>query len=114
MPMEMIVGPAMPMTDRRSPERPAENAADHPAGYGANRTGDEEAGSCAGSGANPIGPCRRCNNSRGGRKRSRRQEKLFHLVRPPTLLAGCRATRRENRPVKQESLMNSWQSSGGF
>jgi hypothetical protein len=91
--MEVIVGPAMPVADRRTPERPTENAADHAASHSANRTGNKEAGSRAGAGANPIGACRRCGDSRGGRKRCRRQQKLFHYVRPPTLLASCIAPR---------------------
>ena len=96
MPMEVIVGPAMPAANRRTPKRPTENATDDAAGHGANRTGDEKAGSSTGAGANPIGACRRCSCSLGGHKRSRRQQKFFHLVRPPTLLAGCiaRLTRR--------------------
>ena len=89
--MEMIVGPAMRAADRWTPERPTENAADHAAGHGANRTGNDEAGSGAGAGANPIGARPRRSDSRGGRQRCRRQQKLLHLVRPPTLFAGCLA-----------------------
>ena len=89
MPMEVIVGPAMPAANRRTPKRPTENATDDAAGHGANRTGDEKTGSSTGAGANPIGACRRCSCSLGGHKRSRRQQKFFHLVRPPTLFAGC-------------------------
>jgi hypothetical protein len=73
MPAQVIVGPAMRPADRRTPERLAENAADYAAGHGANRTGDEEASSCAGAGTNPIGARRRYSDSRGGRERSRRQ-----------------------------------------
>ena len=89
MPMEVIVGPAMRAADRRTPKRPTKNATDHAAGHGANRTRDQKAGSGAGAGANPVGACRRYSESRGGHKRGRRQQKFFHLVRPPTLLAGC-------------------------
>ena len=114
MPMEVIVGPAMPAANRRTPKRPTENATDDAAGHGANRTGDEKTGSSTGAGANPIGACRRCSCSRGGHKRSRRQQKFFHLVRPDSIRRLRRATHAVNRPVKTESLISSWQSSGGF
>jgi hypothetical protein len=110
----MIVGPAMAAAHRRPPERLAEDAADHATGYGAYRTGDKEAGSGAGAGADPVGARFRRGNHRDSRKRSCRQQKLFHLVRPPTLLAGCTTYDFASRPVKSESLTNSWQSSGGF
>ena len=89
MPVEVIVGPAMCAADRRSPERLTEDAADHATGNGADRTGDEEAGSGTGPGANPVCTRHRHSYKYGGRERGRRQQKLFHLVRPPTLLAGC-------------------------
>ena len=53
--MQMIVGPAGGVADRRPPKRLAENAADHAAGDGADRTGDEKAGPRARTGADPIG-----------------------------------------------------------
>jgi hypothetical protein len=102
--MEVIVGPAMCAADRRPPKRPAKNATDHAAGHGANRTGNQKAGSGTGAGANPIGACRRCGDSRGGHQRSRRQQKSFHLVRPPTLLADCMARlARRTGPSKRIS-----------
>jgi len=58
--MEMIVGPARTTADRRTPERLTENAADHAAGDGADRTGDNEAGSRACTGTDPIGARARC------------------------------------------------------
>jgi hypothetical protein len=114
MPMEVIVGPAMRASNRWPPKRLTKNAADHTAGHGANRTGNQKAGSGAGAGADPIGACRRCGDSRGGHKRSRRQQKFFHLVRPDSIRRLRRATHAVNRPVKTESLISSWQSSGGF
>ena len=107
MPAEVIVGPAMRAADRRPPERLTENAADHAAGHGANRTGDEEASSRAGAGANPIGACRRCSDSRGGRERSRRHKKLFHLVRPPLYSpAASRDSRGE--PAGQKGISHKF------
>ncbi len=53
--MEMIVGPARPTADRRTPERLTENAADHTTGDGADWTGNKEAGSRSCTGTDPIG-----------------------------------------------------------
>jgi hypothetical protein len=55
MTVEMIVGPARPATDRRSPERLAEYTADHTADHGAGRTGDHEAGACPSRRTHHIG-----------------------------------------------------------
>jgi hypothetical protein len=54
MPMEVIVGPAMRASNRRPPKRLTKNAADH----GANRTGDQKAGSGA-SADRRVPPVRR-------------------------------------------------------
>jgi hypothetical protein len=53
--METIIGPARTTADRRPPERLAEDAADHPAGDGADRTRNNEAGSRSSAGTDPIG-----------------------------------------------------------
>jgi hypothetical protein len=53
--MEMIVGPARTTADRRTPERLTENTADYATGDGADRTGDNEAGSGSCAGTDPIG-----------------------------------------------------------
>jgi hypothetical protein len=55
MAMEMIIGPARTTADRRTPERLAEDAADHAAGDGTNRTRDNKAGSRSCAGTDPIG-----------------------------------------------------------
>ena len=62
MAMEMVVGPARSAADRRPPEWLAKDAADHSAGYGADRTGDNEARPRSCSGADPIGPGIRCDH----------------------------------------------------
>jgi hypothetical protein len=43
MTMEMVVGPAHGAADRRPPKRLTENAANYPAGNGADRAGNNQA-----------------------------------------------------------------------
>jgi hypothetical protein len=87
MAVKMIVGPARAAADRRAPERLAENAADDAAGNGADGTGNEEAGSRAGTGADPIGPRARrgqsCDN-----KRRHGKDKVPHVLIPRPRLTG--------------------------
>ncbi len=52
---EVAVDPARSMTDRRTPERLAENSADDPSGDRANRASDHKARTCSRSGANHVG-----------------------------------------------------------
>jgi hypothetical protein len=114
MPVEVIVGPAVRAADRRTPERLAEDAADHAAGNGADRTGDEEAGSGTGPGANPVCARHRHSYKYGGRERPSPTEAFSFGSSPDSTRRLHRATDAVNRPLKRESLTNSWQSSGGF
>src|ERR1700728_2576034 len=114
MPVQMIVGPAMPAADRRAPERPAENSADHAAGDSADRTGNNQARSGAGSGADPVGACFQTRHRGGGRKHRSGQHQLFHLfvprLKPPAATTSIEAA----DSVGGEITINSWQRSGVF
>ena len=59
MTVKMIVDPARAVTDRRSPERPAKNAADDTAGDRADRTCNNKTGSGAGCSTDHVGLCTR-------------------------------------------------------
>jgi hypothetical protein len=79
--MQMVVGPARRAANRRTPEWLAENAADHAAGDGANRTGDNEAGPRTGTGTHPIGAGTR-PSQRNDREQRRGEAKVPHLPIP--------------------------------
>jgi hypothetical protein len=100
MPMQMIVGPARAATDRRPPERLTENAADHAAGDGADRTGDDQAGSRSRAGADPIGARVRRRKRRGG-KHSCGQNEVPHLPVPQQRLTAL-TPQRSRTSVRQE------------
>jgi hypothetical protein len=63
---KMIVDPARAVTDRRSPERPAKNAADHTAGDGADRTCNNKTGASSRRSTDPVGARVRCNHRYDG------------------------------------------------
>jgi hypothetical protein len=82
MTMEVVVSPARSSADRRTPERFAEDAADHAASHRTDRTGNDEAGSCSGRSANPIRARTSRRQSKNGKRRSR--NKLAHACPPRT------------------------------
>jgi hypothetical protein len=90
MTMEVVVSPARSSADRRTPERFAEDAADHAAGHRTDRTGNDEAGSCSGRGANPIRARTSRRQSKNSKRRSR--NKLAHVCPPRTPMQLSRTT----------------------
>ncbi len=81
MTVEMIVGPACIAAERRTPERFAENAANHGAGDCAERTGNDQARPRSRRRAQPIGARTWRGQRQGGNNRSR-QNKITQALLP--------------------------------
>jgi hypothetical protein len=100
MPMQVIVSPAMAASDRRPPERSAPNTADDAARHSADRASDQEAGSRAGTGADPISTSRRRGHDYRGRKNGRCKQKLSHMF-VPRLYCAPHLWNAATHPTKQ-------------
>lgn len=101
MAMEVVVNPARAAADRRTPKRPAEDAAYHSPRHGTERTGDDQAGSRACRSTNPVGARAMYVDHQQAEQRRRQSKPLCHHAIPRTRMSYA----AQGRP-------DSWQTSG--